>query len=397
MLLVDPQDLAVYLGLDAPYDPVAGRWPAARARAWYDALPWLVGTNFYPSSAINAIEMWQASTWDPDTIARELQWGQQLGFNTHRVYLHDLVWQDDPEGLYRRIDQFLDLCATHGCRPFFVFFDDCHFPTCELGPQPLPVPAYHNSGWVSSPDRASALQMTCGVAPPELQERLRGYVQGTLDRFRDDARVLCWELYNEPGRGHGTATAFERRHPADQPYGNMACRFVHQTWVWAREVAPSQPITSTTEGSVGEVNWAINFINADVQSIHAYSPAEQTERILRNFLPFDRPVMMTEYMARTSGSTFEAILPILKQHKTAAINWGFVNGKSGTIWPWDSRNIDGKFVPPRLLREQGRVAHAIDELPEPDLWFHDVLRADGTPYDEKEAALIQQLTRGETW
>ncbi|MGF1484150.1 MAG: 1,4-beta-xylanase [Opitutales bacterium] len=395
--MVSPEDLGVYLGLDAPYTAVAGRWPAPSAREWYSSLPWLVGTNFYPSTAINQIEMWQGSTWDSETIARELKWGRELGFNTHRVYLHDLVWQADPEGFYQRMDQFLDLCAAAGCRPFFVFFDDCHFPTCELGPQPQPVPGYHNSGWVSAPDRASALRMACGAASEELRQRLRGYLQGTLERFRDDTRVLFWELYNEPGRGAGTVTAFERRHPADLEYGNLACRFVQQTWEWAREVAPSQPVASNTAGCVGEVNWAINFMNSDVQSIHVYDPADETERILQQFLQFDRPVLMTEYMARPCGSTFQAILPLLKQHKVAAINWGLVSGKSGTIWPWESRAVDGKFAPARVLREQGRVAQRIEELPEPEVWFHDILRADGTPYDPDEVALIRELTADAVW
>jgi len=392
MQLLSPEELGIILGQNTPYHPVPGRWSAEKAREWYDALPWLVGTNFYPSTAINQIEMWQASTWDPATIARELQWGRELGFNTHRVYLHDLVWDVDEQGFYHRIDQFLDICAAHGCRPFFVFFDDCHDHSCQLAPQPLPVPGYHNSGWVTSPDRDSALRMTCGTASQALEARLKGYVQRTMDRFRDDERVLFWELYNEPGRGFSTVTSMERRHPVDQPFGNMNCRFVHLTWEWARETSPSQPITSNTAGCVGEANWTINFVNSDIQSIHAYAPLEETERLVRNFLQFDRPVLLTEYMARQTGSTFEAILPILKNLRVAAINWGFVNGKAGTIWPWSSRNEAGKPVSARALREKGRVVHSIEELPEPDLWFHDILRADGSPYDPGEVALIKQLT-----
>lgn len=138
---------------EADYPEVPGRWSVERIRKWYDGLPWLVGCNYYPATAINQIDMWQASTWDPETIDKELGWAESIGFNTLRVYLHDLVWADDENGLYERMDQFLDICAKHGIRPFFVFFDDCHFPKPKLGEQPLPVRGYHNSGWVNSPAR----------------------------------------------------------------------------------------------------------------------------------------------------------------------------------------------------------------------------------------------------
>ncbi len=135
---------------------VEGRWSVERVQAWYAELPWLVGCNYYPATAINAIEMWQASTFDPDRIAKELDWAAELGMNTQRVYLHDLVWADDAEGLYGRMDTFLALCAERGIRPFFVFFDDCHYLEPKLGPQPLPVKRWHNSGWVNSPARELA-------------------------------------------------------------------------------------------------------------------------------------------------------------------------------------------------------------------------------------------------
>ena len=41
-------------------------------------------------------------------------------------------------------------------------------------------------------------------------------------------------------------------------------------------------------------------------------------------------------MARPMGSTFDTMLPLAKQMHVAAINWGFVHGKSQTYMPWDS-------------------------------------------------------------
>ena len=366
-----------------PEKYVRGRWTNYQAQTWYDAQPWLVGTNFYPSNAINQIEMWQAETWDEATIDRELGWSAELGMNTHRVYLHDLVWAQDPDGLYARMDRFLELCAKHGIRPSFVFFDDCHAPDAFLGEQPLPVPGYHNSGWVNSPARELAVRYSQGNATADEIANLKGYVQGTLSRFADDPRVLMWELYNEPGRG---------RIAADNggAMGDHSNQLLLDAWAWAREIVPSQPICSTSLGSLGERNIAIGDANSDIMSFHGYGPAASfTGRINTTRIAAPgRPIICTEYMARTAGSTFEAILPILHRERIGAINWGFVAGKSGTIWPWSSRqgvDVDAE-------RAAGNVTASIADLPEPDLWFHDVLRPDGTPYHAAETDLIKRLT-----
>ena len=62
------------------------------------------------------------------------------------------------------MDRFLDICGNHGIRPFFVFFDDCHFPAPKLGVQPPPVKRYHKSGWVNCPARDVALRFAQGKA-----------------------------------------------------------------------------------------------------------------------------------------------------------------------------------------------------------------------------------------
>ena len=77
-------------------------------------------------------------------------------------------------------------------------------------------------------------------------------------------------------------------------------------------------------------------------------------------------------MARTRNCTFQSHLPIFNKEDIGAINWGLVSGKTNTIYMWDS------------------VYTA-----EPDVWFHDILRKDGTPYDEKEIELITKLINDE--
>lgn len=384
-------DISQALGLSNDYEPVPGRWSAERAQEWYAQLPWLSGCNYYPATAINQIEMWQASSWDPKTIAKELSWARDLGFNTMRVYLHDLVFADDEQGLYQRMDEFLTICHDRGIRPFFVFFDDCHDPCSALGQQPLPIPAYHNSGWVTCPDRAKAMRFSDGSASAAEVQGLKDYVQKTIKRFANDDRVLMWELYNEPGRGVFLDDSEGQGDLGSDKFWDASALLVQASWEWAREVAPSQPICSNTYGCCGNINHSINVLNSDVHSLHTYCPGEHVAKELDEFEDQTRPIFMTEYMARTLGSTFESVMPILKERKVAAINWGFVLGKSGSHYDWDSRIRDGKFRAAKDLRAQGEVLQDGDPIPEPELWFHDILRGDGSAYDEQEVALIKRL------
>ncbi|WP_285010321.1 cellulase family glycosylhydrolase [Pedobacter faecalis] len=367
--------------------PVAGQWTKEKANQWYAAQPWLVGANYLPATAINQIEMWQASTWDPKTIEKEFGWAQQIGMNTMRVFLHDMVWASDKKGLYNRMNQFLNIAQKYGIRPFFVFFDDCHFPNPALGVQPLPVIGYHNSGWVNSPARDLAVRFAEGKASANEVAQLKGYVQETMKHFKNDKRVLMWELYNEPGRGNNLDGAEKAA-----GIGDLSNKLLYESWKWAREINPSQPITGTAKGSLGEMNIKMNRINADVLSVHSYENAEVLERVIKNYQTEGRPIIMTEWLARTQGSTVEDCLPILKKHNVGAVNWGFVSGKSATVWPWTSRRENGKNISLNERRAEGKVLKPGEPFPEPELWFHDLYRTDGTPFSEKEIKVFKQLT-----
>src|SRR3954467_2276464 len=113
--------------------PPAARWPEAKANEWYGRQPWLVGSNYIPATAINELEMWQAETFDPKTIDKELGWAEGLGMTTMRVFLHDLPWQQDAAGYRDRINRFLDIAARHHIKPLLVLFDSCWAPAPRLG------------------------------------------------------------------------------------------------------------------------------------------------------------------------------------------------------------------------------------------------------------------------
>jgi len=128
-------------------------WSVEKANAWYQKQGWLLGANFLPSTAINQLEMWQAETFDPTTIDRELGWASAIGMNTMRVYLHDLAWKADAAGFKKRMDQFLAIAAKYHIKILFTIFDDCWNPDAAIGKQPEPKPGIHNSGWVRSPNK----------------------------------------------------------------------------------------------------------------------------------------------------------------------------------------------------------------------------------------------------
>lgn len=327
---------------------IAGRWSAEKANAWYAKQPWFVGANFTPSTAINELEMWQAETFDPATIDKELGMAQGLGMNIMRVFLHNLVWEKDPEGYKQRLDQFLQLADKHHIKIMFVLFDSCWNDDPKLGKQQDPVPGKHNSGWARSP---GTKRMFDSRTWPGLQT----YVTGVIRAFANDNRVVVWDLWNEP---------------SNSGYMDAVMPMLVKTFEWARTAKPSQPITAAWWHDHPLSN-AFMFANSDIITFHNYNPADKLEAQILELRKMNRPLICTEYMARRNKSLFETCLPIFKKYKVGAINWGLVKGKTNTIYAWDE---------PMSGNE------------EPKVWFHDIFRPDGSVFDPKEIAAIKQQT-----
>jgi hypothetical protein len=351
--------------------PQTARWSEDKANQWYAQQPWLVGSNYIPHSAINQLEMWQEATFDPAEIDKELGWAESLGMNTMRVFLHDLLWQQDAPGFRRRIDQFLAIAARHHIRPLFVLFDSCWDPLPQLGPQHPPIPGVHNSGWVQSPG-AKAL------ADPSQYPRLKAYVHGVVGAFAQDGRILAWDVWNEPGSD--TTGSYPRTEMKMADKIARVTALLPQAFAWAREVNPTQPLTSGVyevdtsrdESALEEIE-RIQVRESDIITFHNYSWPEEFKTEIAWLRRFHRPVICTEFMARPLGSTFDTILPIARQERVGAINWGFVAGKTQTYLPWES----------------WRHPYILDQ---PPVWFHEVLHPDGTPYRQAEVDMIRQLT-----
>ena len=342
------------------------RWTPERARAWYrDVVP-LQGCNYVPSAAVNSLDMWQR--FDAPLIDCELALAADLGMNSLRVFLHDLAHASDPPTFLRRVDAFLTVCQRRGLRPIFVLFDDC-WDAPAPGPQPAPLPGVHNSRWIQSPGVAAA-------DDPGERPRLRAYVRDVVRAFGRDERVLAWDVYNEvtnfflrhlaraePMKSLGLVSTMVRRRLGDLPTLALA----EEACTWVRDESPLQPLTLASWYSEPWLNERL-YAWSDVISFHSYEDPSVVAAQIGALRAYDRPILCTEWLSRPAGSTVEGVLPVLRKHNVASYNWGLVDGATQTKYGWGD---DG------------------GEAGEPQPWFSDLLRADGTPYRAAEAALLR--------
>jgi len=344
------------------------RWTEEQAWTYMRANPWPVGSNFLPVDAINELEMFQRETYNPAEIDKEFGWAESSGMNTMRIFLHDLLWQQDAAGFKQRLDNLLTIAARHHIKPVLVLFDSCWDPDPKLGPQHPPIPGIHNSGWVQSPGIA--------LADPANKPRFEAYVKGIVGAFANDDRILAWDVWNEPDNSGGGRYTNNLKDKTQ-----LMNALLPQVFAWARSQGPKQPLTSgvwTHDSWDDPANWSatekIQLSESDIISFHDYSWPEKFESRVAGLEKLHRPLLCTEYMARGAGSTIDTILPIAVAHHVGMINWGLVQGKMQTNLPWDSWQV------PYVGRE-------------PTVWFHDLFYPDGHPYREREIEILRDTAR----
>ena len=349
----------------------AFRWSNQKAKEWFEKNGWVIGCNYIPASAINQLEMWQPETFNISEIDKELGWAQDLGFNSVRVFLHHLLWEQDPQGFLDRIHQFLTVCADHDIKPMMVLFDGVWDPYPKLGKQPDPKQNVHNSGWVQSPGY-DVLKDTAQY------DNLRSYVEGVVGHFKNDERILLWDLFNEPDNMNLASYK-------DDSYGKhkaeLSLHLLKKTFRWIRAIDPVHPLTAAP----WQGNWSKNsklseldlymFTYSDIISFHCYEDKKGLEKRIKHLQRFRRPILCTEYMARPYDCTFHNTLPVMKKYNVGAYNWGFVAGKTQTHCSWESWTLS--------------------EAKEPELWFHDIFHPNGEPYNKAEIEFLKEITKKE--
>jgi hypothetical protein len=350
------------------------QWSKEQANEWYQRQGWLCGFNYLPSTAVNWTDIWQQETFDPATIDRELGWAAKAGYNSLRINLPFIVWEHDRDGLLARIEHFLRLADGHGFSTMLALMDDCGFSGDEpyLGPQKPPVPGKHNSQAAASPGRDK-------VCDREVWPQIERYIRDVIHHFRDDKRVLLWDLYNEPGnRGIFATGTVETQY--DEKLEAYAHELIRLAFEWARDEDPSQPLTVCAWRLPAEEEGETFFRHpldhtalalSDVVSYHAYTNTARMTAIIQQLQTSGRPLFCTEWLARHVGSTPEEQLPLMYIAKVASYQWGLVRGKTQTWLPW-----------PSIM--QGSTDYC-------RLWFHDVFDENGIPFSRQEIALVRRL------
>ncbi len=335
--------------------PRKGRWSEQKANEWYYSQEWAVGCDYIVSDAINQIEMWQESTFNPQLIEKELAVAEELGFNTVRLFLHDLVYESDPKGFKERVAQVLDICESHGIKVVMTFFTNGgKFDDVTLGQQPDPTPGIHNPEWRQTPGAKA-------VNDPAQWPRLEKYVKDILKTFKHDNRIYCWCLYNEPENDNRGANSLP---------------LMRETFKWAWEVNPDQPLTAPYASLMANDDrsnlaiWGFLSENCDIMSFHCYNPvATLMDKYINPLKKMNRPVICTECVGRPANTLFD-MYAICRKENIGVLSFGLFDSKMQCKFHWDSKK----------------------GAKEPKIWFHDIFHADGTPYDQKEIDFIKEIT-----
>ncbi|MDO5581862.1 MAG: cellulase family glycosylhydrolase [Planctomycetia bacterium] len=332
-------------------EPINGRWTIERVNQWYSKQPWMVGCNYVPTYAINQIEMWQGSTFNPKIIDSELGLAESIGFNTIRIFAHDLVWKTERNGYFNRIRQFLDICEKHHIRVIYTIFTNGGTEPSAMGPQPAPVPGLHNGGWRQTPGVSAVMNQ------PEKWGTMESYVKDTISTFAEDSRILFWDIFNEPSNNKAVKDI---------------AGFVRLAFSWARQIAPPQPLTSAfLTYKLDRLN-AFLAENCDFMSFHNYGGVKSLQSAFDQMKVLGRPIVCKEWLARHLKSTIQDCLPFFKKNNIGAINWGLIPGKLQTHIPW-------KYL--------------LEKFPDSKkIWFHDLFDEKHRPYDPKEIELIMKLS-----
>jgi len=328
------------------------RWSVEKAKAWGAANPWWCGVNYIPANAINYTAMWDKTGFSPDVIRRELKLMSELGMNCVRFVMQYKVYEDDPQYFVKTLDIFLALCDEAKVKAMPIFFDDCMFGVNAdpvVGRQAEPLEGWYAWAWSPSPGHTM-------VIDEREHSKLEKYVKDVLTHFKDDNRIFLWDLYNEPTNGN---------------LGRRSFPLLRKTFAWAREVDPSQPITS----GIWNGNKALNEIllaNSDVVTFHCYKDAKETAAEIRRLQATGRPVICTEWMCRPRKSTVKDCIGVFADADAGCLLWGLVNGKTQTHLPW---------------------GHRPESLPFTGVWQHDLYHGDYTPYDSAEIDLIRETIK----
>lgn len=324
------------------------RWSEQKANEWYKQQPWYCGFNYIPAYAINYTAMWDKTSFDAQAIDKELALAEQSGMNVLRAVLQYAVYADDSAYFLRTLDSFAAICDKHHIKFVPALFDDCVFginSDPHIGKQPEPLKGWYAWAWSPSPGHSMVVDTTT-------YPKLTAYVQAVISRFKNDTRILFWDLYNEPTNGG---------------LGTTTLPLLKKVIAAARLVNPSQPLSIDVWNENKRLN-DIVFAASDIITFHNYGNKDVLIKEINELKKRNRPVICTEWMNRPNGSTIANNLSVFYNEKVGCMLWGLVNGKTQTDLPWGHRPGD----------------------PPPAVWQHDLYHGDFTAYDSSEIQTLKK-------
>ena len=349
------------------------KWSKEKIWKWYNSRPWIRGCNYMSADCANRIDQWQEYGFEErfKTTEEEFKLLKETGFNSIRIIIEFLVWKEEHDSFLKRFDRYLDLCEKYGITCMVVLANDCMRPKgleiSTLGEQKYDL-GYHGGRKLSQHGNLGGM----GHHYLDEEENRSLYlkmIEEIVTRYKDDKRIIIWNVYNEVGNSKRT----------DVTLPNLK-----EIFSIIRKINPSQPLTAETwtlgKKEINELPEVEQFAleNSDITSFHSYDDYVTNVKLIKTLKELGRPLINSEWLARCLDNSVFELFPLFYLEKIGCYNWGFVAGKYQTYEPWNSvweryekdPNIKWDFTK----------------------WFHDLYRPNHRPYDPKEIELIKYFT-----
>lgn len=352
------------------------RWTARQAWDWYEKRPWIMGINYVPSITLHASELWQEDTHAEviKSVRGEFALMNDIGLNGVRMFLPFNIWYHDREKFLDRVDNFLDELDNAGITMMPVLFNDCvgFGRPKNIEPRaPKGWHAYdigHHGGHKDNPFTGEKEKVGWIYwDEPEWRPVMEEYLRAVIGRFKNDARIYAWDLWNEPGNSNRS---------------DMSIPYLKRAFEIARELDPVQPLTVAPwtypadfginpDSDVAPIA-RLALDESDIVTFHQYEGFDRVKNVVKGLKREGRPMMNTEWLNRIQGNLIQDNLPLYHDEGIGSYSWGLVAGKSQHFLPWDE-----------LWKNR--------DLPL-NLWQHDLFDTFHTAYDPEELNLMRRLS-----
>lgn len=351
------------------------RWSKEKSWNWYNSHPWIRGCNYMSADCANRIDQWQEYEFEKrfETTLKEFSLMAEIGFNSIRIIPEFFVWEKEHDGFMQRFERYIDAADKNGISCMVVLGNDCMPPYEEamkrmhLGKQSVDW-GYHGGRKVSQHGAFEGAGYSV-LDEPETAEKYYEFVRELVTKYKNDERILIWDVFNEPG---------------NSKRGSMSLPHLKKFFEIIRAIDPAAPLTvgiwsqSTNHEALLEIE-KFGLENSDIISYHNYKSYMDNIEECNILKKYGRPVMNTEWLNRCSGDTVEEMFPLFWLEKIGCYNWGFVAGKYQTYEPWNGV-WDGYKNNPENFKDFDFTK-----------WFHDLYRPNLNPYNPKEIEIIKKF------